>query len=141
MLILKFSVYTPSKNELTESVIRCVCNALIENSDILNELDSKIGDGDTGKIRNSLSNCIGTTFAQASRRILDNMSSLPLDNPSQLALKIGDLLSLVMGGSSGVLLSIFFTAAGNSMKNENSWSKSNLQAGLDAIMKYGGGMC
>jgi dihydroxyacetone kinase len=106
-----------------------VCNALKASKDYLDELDAKIGDGDTG-----------TTIFIAANSVILNLSKFPLKSASSSALYLGDLLSQVMGGSFGVLLSIFFTAAGNHLKsNDDAWE--NIEAwkfGLDAIKRYGG---
>jgi dihydroxyacetone kinase len=50
---------------------------------------------------------------------------------------IADCLTSVMGGSSGVLLSIMFTAAGRDFELNGSLPKA-LQAGLGQMMAYGG---
>jgi dihydroxyacetone kinase len=42
-----------------------------------------------------------------------------------------------MGGSSGVLLSIFFTAAGTEMARSKSW-RLGLESGIAAVQQYGG---
>ncbi|RUU81638.1 DAK2 domain-containing protein, partial [Mesorhizobium sp. M7A.T.Ca.TU.009.01.3.1] len=48
-----------------------------------------------------------------------------------------DILSASMGGSSGVLLSIFFTAAAQALESGASLAKA-LLAGLDRMTFYGG---
>jgi len=117
-----------SHNERAAAVVQAVCNVLIEKEVELNALDAKVGDGDTG-----------TTFATAARSVKDklNASALPLANPSQLCLAIGELLGKTMGGSSGVLMSIFFTAAGTEMARSNNWHAA-FEAGIHAVQHYGG---
>jgi dihydroxyacetone kinase len=121
--------FSPSSDPVIEAMIIKVCNSLKACKDQLDELDAKIGDGDTG-----------TTIFNAANSILLNLSKFPLKSASKSALYFGGLLSQVMGGSSGVLLSIFFTAAGNHLKsNDDVWE--NIEAwkyGLEAIMRYGG---
>lgn len=96
----------------------------------LNELDGKVGDGDCG-----------TTFATAARRIISEMGSLPLDSPEELMISLGHILSKAVGGTSGVLLSLFFTATGAAMKSTQPASWNNVaafQAGVEVVMRYGG---
>ena len=81
---------------------RC-CNALIAAEADLNALDAKSGDGDTG-----------STLASAARALVEARDRLPLADATQLYRAIGLELSQTMGGSSGVLLAIFFAAAGAS---------------------------
>jgi dihydroxyacetone kinase len=64
-------------------------------------------------------------------------SALPLADPDQLCLAIGELLAQTMGGSSGVLLSIFFTAAGTEMKRTSSL-RGAFKKGVAAVQDYGG---
>ena len=56
---------------------------------------------------------------------------LPLADPAATCRRIGDLLATSMGGSSGVLLSIFFTAAGQKLA-EGAGVADALDEGLDA---------
>ncbi len=117
-----------SHNERAAALVKAVCTALIEKEVELNALDAKVGDGDTG-----------TTFANAARSVIEkfNAAALPLANPSQLCLAIGELLGKTMGGSSGVLMSIFFTAAGTKMAQSNDWHAA-FEAGIRAVQHYGG---
>jgi dihydroxyacetone kinase len=62
---------------------------------------------------------------------------LPLADPTQLYRAIGMELSQTMGGSSGVLLAIFFAAAGDASASGKSWIGA-LSAGLDRVMQVGG---
>jgi dihydroxyacetone kinase len=102
--------------------------ALIKNEATLNELDRQIGDGDTG-----------TTFATAARALIAAMErgELPLAEPEQLCLCVGDHLGKIMGGSSGVLLSIFFTATGTAL-GQKADLVAALQQGLARLQAYGG---
>ncbi|MCJ6144819.1 dihydroxyacetone kinase subunit L, partial [Klebsiella pneumoniae] len=56
--------------------------------------------------------------------------------PTLFAL-IGERLTVVMGGSSGVLMSIFFTAAGQKLGQGASVAEA-LNAGLEQMKFYGG---
>ena len=94
----------------------------------LNALDAKVGDGD-----------IGTTFASAARSVMERLiaAALPLAHPDQLCLTIGELLGKTTGGSSGVLLSIFFTSAGTEMKGPKNL-RTAFGKGIVAVQHYGG---
>jgi dihydroxyacetone kinase len=104
---------------------RC-CAILMAAEDDLNALDAKSGDGDTG-----------TTLAAAARALRDALDRLPLADATQLYRAIGIELSQTMGGSSGVLLAIFFAAAGDASASGKTWIDS-LGAGLDRVMQVGG---
>jgi dihydroxyacetone kinase len=112
----------PARRALVE---RC-CAALIAAERDLNALDAKSGDGDTG-----------STLATAARALVAALDRLPLADPTQLYRAIGNELSQTMGGSSGVLLAIFFAAAGDASASGKSWIGA-LSAGLDRVMQVGG---
>lgn len=115
-----------SRDAATERYVTAICEHLISLETELNRLDAKAGDGDTG-----------STVATGARSVLAQMSALPLaDVPATLA-AIGSILSTSMGGSSGVLLSIFFTAASKAM-SESGDIAAALAAGLDRLTFYGG---
>jgi dihydroxyacetone kinase len=116
----------PSSNEKAEALIRRCCEILIAAESGLNLLDAKSGDGDTG-----------STLATASRALIASMDRLPLANQTELFRAIGLELSQTMGGSSGVLLAIFFAAAGDASANGQTVANA-LQAGLDRIQQVGG---
>lgn len=116
----------PSKNDDTRRFIEKCCNILIAAEDDLNALDAKSGDGDTG-----------STLATAARALLTALDRMPLADLTQLYRAIGVELSQTMGGSSGVLLAIFFAAAGDA-SSSGSDSIGALKAGLDRVMQVGG---
>ena len=103
-----------------------MCEHLISLESELNRLDSRVGDGDTG-----------STVATGARSILSRIDTLPLKDPAALMASVGEILSTSMGGSSGVLLSIFFTAASKAMA-EKADIAAALLAGLDRMTFYGG---
>ena len=116
----------PSRNDAVAAAIRAVSEKLIGSEEELNHLDGRIGDGDTG-----------TTFAQAARSVLDALDTLPCNDPAALGATLGALMSRAMGGSSGVLMAILFTRAGDALRQGESWPAA-LQAGAQQIMYYGG---
>ncbi|MDO6762379.1 dihydroxyacetone kinase subunit DhaK [Agarivorans sp. 1_MG-2023] len=120
--------FSPSQNEAVANALRTVCSTIIENEAALNHLDTIVGDGDTG-----------STFASGARKVLAELDAnqLPLNEPGLLMTVIGQQLTTVMGGSSGVLLSIFFTAAGREFTATNNLVAA-FQSGLARMMEYGG---
>ena len=92
----------------------------------LNALDAHSGDGDTG-----------STLAGAARALIGAMDRLPLADHTQLYRAIGQELSQTMGGSSGVLLAIFFAAAGDAASSGMTMREA-LWAGLDRMQEIGG---
>jgi dihydroxyacetone kinase len=112
----------PGRRALVE---RCAL-ALVASEDALNALDARTGDGDTG-----------TTLATAARALLQALDRLPLADVTQLHRAIATELSQTMGGSSGVLLAIFFAAAGDATASGKGAAEA-LRAGLDRVMQVGG---
>lgn len=115
------SAHPPTKAFLTGC-----CEILIASENDLNALDAKSGDGDTG-----------STLAGAARALIEAMDTLPLADHTQLYRAIGLELSQTMGGSSGVLLAIFFAAAGDA-SSSGLPMRDALQAGLDRMRQIGG---
>ena len=120
--------FQPSENALVAGIVEQITRTLSDLEMDLNALDAKVGDGDTG-----------STFAAGAREIagLLHRQQLPLDHLATLFALIGERLTVVMGGSSGVLMSIFFTAAGQKLEQGASVAEA-LNTGL-AQMKYYGG--
>jgi ATP-dependent dihydroxyacetone kinase len=116
----------PSRNADTAALIERCCTVLISAEATLNALDAKSGDGDTG-----------STLATAARALLTAMDRLPLADHTQLYRAIGLELSQTMGGSSGVLLAIFFAAAGDASAGGANAIEA-LQAGLERVQQVGG---
>ncbi|NVD40661.1 dihydroxyacetone kinase subunit DhaK [Ensifer sp. HO-A22] len=115
-----------SDDERTGRLIAALCEHLVSLEGELNRLDGRVGDGDTG-----------STVATGARSVLARLSDLPLKQPAATLASIGDILSTSMGGSSGVLLSIFFTAAAKAMTEKPDIADA-LLAGLDRMTFYGG---
>lgn len=117
--------FAPSKNEKLRLIVEKCCTILIDSESALNALDAKSGDGDTG-----------STLAKAAKSILDNIDQLPMKDSSEFFQAISQLLSESMGGSSGVLVSIFFAAASEAAKEID--EQDSLLVGLDRIKQVGG---
>ncbi|MER8478816.1 dihydroxyacetone kinase subunit DhaK [Mesorhizobium sp. M1163] len=115
-----------SQDARTEQLVVAVCERLISLEGALNGLDAKAGDGDTG-----------STVAAGARSVLSRLETLPLADPAATLATVGDILSTSMGGSSGVLLSIFLTAAAQASKSGETLPKA-LLVGLDRMSFHGG---
>ena len=109
-----------------EAVIRHVCGLLTSMEADLNALDAKTGDGDTG-----------STVAGAARAVERALPDMPLASVPDTFASLSDTLARAMGGSSGVLMAIFFQAAADAA-NEGADVAAALSAGLARIKEYGG---
>ncbi|WP_170451966.1 dihydroxyacetone kinase subunit DhaK [Ruegeria arenilitoris] len=116
----------PSNNPTTRETISRLSELLINAEKKLNELDAKSGDGDTG-----------STLATAARALQGSLDRMPLADLTQLFPALGNELSQTMGGSSGVILAIFFNAAGDACANGATVAKS-LEEGLKRVSQVGG---
>ena len=102
------------------------CTILIELEAELNALDAKSGDGDTG-----------STLATAARALQAHSAELAFADIGYLCQGISMQLSKSMGGSSGVLLAIFFAAAADAHKTGADLVAS-LQQALGRVSEVGG---
>ncbi len=116
----------PSDHPATRAFLTRCCDILIASEADLNALDAKSGDGDTG-----------STLATAARALLAGMDRLPLADQTQLYRAIGQELGQTVGGSSGVLLAIFFAAAGDAASSGLPM-RDALAAGLARLQEIGG---
>ena len=118
----------PSENPQVKTLVSTAARTLVDLENRLNALDAKVGDGDTG-----------STFAEGAREIIHllEQGALPLNNTAQLLQLVGERLATVMGGSSGVLMSNFFTAAGQAVHDGKSLPEALLR-GLHQMKHYGG---
>ena len=116
----------PSMHKPTREFLTSCCEVLIAAENDLNALDAKSGDGDTG-----------STLAGAARALISAVDRLPLADHTQLYRAIGLELSQTMGGSCGVLLAIFFAAAGDAASSGLPMREA-LQAGLRRMQEIGG---
>ncbi|MCE0490253.1 dihydroxyacetone kinase subunit DhaK [Pantoea sp. Mb-10] len=120
--------FDPSENAQVAHAVARVTQTLIDLESELNALDAKVGDGDTG-----------STFAAGAKKIQRGLQEkqLPLNEVPTLLALIGEQLASVMGGSSGVLMSILFTSAGQQLE-EGSALPQALMHGLERMKHYGG---
>ncbi len=118
--------FAASKNAELHGILEKAAAILIRSESKLNALDAKVGDGDTG-----------STIANAARNLKKNLSSMPLAKLDLFFAALSDEMARAMGGSSGVLSAIFFSAASQAVGDGKHW-KSALNAGLEKMMAYGG---
>jgi dihydroxyacetone kinase len=118
--------FTPSHDPLVAARITAVARALAAAEDKLNALDAKVGDGDAG-----------TTFAGAARAVLAGLDRLPQADPAALCRALAERIGRAVGGSSGVLGSIFFAAAGSALAGGAGWPEA-LGQGVARVQDYGG---
>ncbi|MGU3418861.1 dihydroxyacetone kinase subunit DhaK [Methylobacterium sp. D54C] len=118
--------FVPSHDTVTAARIRAVAEALIGAEDTLNGLDAKVGDGDAG-----------TTFAGAARAVLADLDRLPQAEPAALCRALAERIGRAVGGSSGVLGSIFFAATASALADGAAWPEA-LGQGVARVQGYGG---
>lgn len=116
----------PSAHPATRATIEHVADLLIAAEAALNALDAKSGDGDTG-----------STLATAARALKSGLDRMPLADLTQLFPALGNQLSQTMGGSSGVILAIYFNAAGDACAGGASVPQA-LMEGLARVSEVGG---
>ncbi len=116
----------PSPDPKTRRAIERVADVLIGAEVRLNELDAKSGDGDTG-----------STLAAAARSLRSRLDRMPLADLTQLFPVLGNELGQTMGGSFGVILAIYFNAAGDACAGGAPLAKA-LKEGLKRVSEAGG---
>lgn len=77
---------------------------LIQHADKMNELDSGCGDGDCG-----------STLARLAKGILTKLPTLSVKHPAKLLVELADLAALLMGGTSGAVYGLLFSAASSQL--------------------------
>ncbi|KAF4727503.1 hypothetical protein FOZ63_026102 [Perkinsus olseni] len=114
--------FVPSQDPLYQARVEAACNAIISAEGELNALDGAVGDGDCG-----------STLAAGARAILADSPQAPFGDARELASWLAEASSRI-GGSSGVLAAIFFTAVAKA----GDWSAAAIKAGVEAMTFYGG---
>ena len=124
--VLKQREFTATKDGAMRRLVVGSAQCLLGLEDRLNELDARVGDGDTG-----------STLAIGAKAILQSIDDLPLADAPDLCQAMSDVLAGSMGGSSGVLLSIFLTSIGRAYAQTGAWPKA-LESGIASLQTYGG---
>ena len=123
--------------------VRSACVAVLGKVDKLTEWDRVCGDGDCGDTFGRGANELIRQLDEASSSSSSSSSSshpVWLRGGSKRALLgIADAIRTSMGGTSGVVLDIFFRAVATSISDDGSgsWAVA-LRAGIDAVSFYGG---
>jgi dihydroxyacetone kinase len=115
-----------SQDPMVRSMLLAVASALIQQRERLDALDALVGDGDTG-----------STFASAAERVAGEVDELPLADRAALMRRLGELVSVSMGGSSGALISIMLTSASLALEQGSGLAQA-LGRGAEAMQRYGG---
>ncbi len=116
----------PSEHPATRKIIAEIADLLVSAEADLNALDAKSGDGDTG-----------STLATAARALKDSLDRMPLADHTQLFPALGNEISQTMGGSSGVIMAIFFNAAGDAFAS-GAPLPTALAEGMTRVSEVGG---
>ncbi|OQS04323.1 dihydroxyacetone kinase [Thraustotheca clavata] len=124
-------------SDILSKGIKAAAESIVVAEPQLTDWDAKVGDGDCGE-----------TLKAGAEAILNALDTFPLDIPSKTAHAIAETIANSIGGTSGVLYTIFFTAAGSALYADDhghkveevlaeSW-RNAFSAGISAIQKYGG---
>ncbi|KAB5524262.1 hypothetical protein DKX38_022011 [Salix brachista] len=119
---------------LLEVAIEAAVIAIIDLRDNLNEWDGRVGDGDCG-----------STMCRGATAILEDMKKhYPLNDAAETVGEIGSSIRRVMGGTSGIIYTIFCKAACAHLKantqsvvTSKQWAEA-LEVSIAAVSKYGG---
>ncbi|KAK7270669.1 hypothetical protein RJT34_25991 [Clitoria ternatea] len=121
------------QGQILEVTIAAAANAIINIKDNLNEWDGKVGDGDCG-----------STMARGAQAILEDIKNYPLNDAAETVGEIGSSIGRAMGGTSGIIYTIFVKAAYSQLKasshsviSSKQWAEA-LATAIAAVSKYGG---
>ncbi|OIW21498.1 hypothetical protein TanjilG_05147 [Lupinus angustifolius] len=121
------------QGQILEAAIEAAANAILNLKDSLNEWDSKVGDGDCG-----------STMYRGAKAILEDIKNYPLNDAAETVGEIGSTIGRAMGGTSGIIYTIFFKAAYTQLKasprsdaTSRQWAEA-LTASIAAVSKYWG---
>ncbi|KAL3761479.1 hypothetical protein ACHAWU_006509 [Discostella pseudostelligera] len=124
-------------SDVASKILSHCSQAIISAEPLLTKYDTIVGDGDCGM-----------TMERGAKEILQRLElgKLRLDHPSSLFSDLADAVSASMGGTSGILLELFFRKASTSLQQLNSVEEgitsktlaTAFQAGVDAVSFYGG---
>lgn len=125
---------TTPEGVMALKAIKRVAKDLIAVEDTLTKYDTAVGDGDCG-----------TTIRKGAEALMKAADTYPLDDVSALMRAIGDTIRQNMGGTSGVLYDIFFTAAADKLAKVAKGKAPSVDivllafsTGVQAMCQYGG---
>lgn len=119
---------SPSSNALVRTVLEAVLNKCDQMRTVLDELDAAAGDGDTG-----------TTLCNGVLKLRNQIDGLPLNEPSLLFARLGEITARAMGGSLGAIIGILFIAMATNLPDAALWDTpaqiwgTALDAGVKSI--------
>lgn len=117
----------PSSHAQRERALAALLDALIAARAELDALDAKVGDGDTG-----------STVAKGAAALRERFAELPFADAPALLRALSDQLAISMGGSLGVLASIFCRALGRALaERAQSWPEA-FAAAVARVREVGG---
>jgi dihydroxyacetone kinase len=117
----------------TANLIKTAATAVRDAEPLLTKYDTIVGDGDCG-----------ITVKRGATYILDALDkgNLPTNHPVTLFTALADAVSQSMGGTSGVLLELFFRKLSSTLARCPSIGKAEMcnafQEGVNALSLYGG---
>ncbi|KAI6225216.1 Bifunctional ATP-dependent dihydroxyacetone kinase/FAD-AMP lyase [Aphelenchoides fujianensis] len=116
--------------EKIEKSLRAACAKLVESEDALNKLDAHCGDGDCGSSLKSAAQ--GILQAADSKR-------LAFTHPKSLCLQLSKICEHSVGGTSGALYALFFSAGSRAFDRQfgDAELRAAIREGLQAITYYG----
>ena len=115
------------------ALVKAAATALSDAEPLLTKYDTIVGDGDCG-----------ITMKRGATCVLEQLNSgvLATDHPVTLCAGLANAVSQSMGGTSGVLLELFFRKMSSTLARASSIGKAELceafDAGVNAISLYGG---
>ncbi|CAH0406787.1 unnamed protein product [Chilo suppressalis] len=120
-----------SEQSLLRDCLKTASEALIQNVELLNRLDSGCGDGDCGN-----------TLKRFSLAILEYIRTASMEYPSNVLWDLSEIAERDMGGTSGGIYSLGLSAASQALASANcndvaSWLLA-WDSATRAISKYGG---
>ena len=107
--------------------IKHACEELVANEALLNHLDTSCGDGDCG-----------STLKRGALMVLSEMSRWSNLSIAGVLFKLAACAEVSMGGASGGLYSLFFTAASHHASSTSLLAfKQSVDSGMHSVMEYG----
>jgi dihydroxyacetone kinase/dihydroxyacetone kinase-like protein len=114
-----------SAQQVTESVVRAIARAAVDNEARFSELDGVVGDGD-----------FGFSLARGFEKVLAEFDGLDRGSPGTFLKKVGLIITSRCGGTSGPLWGTAFLRAGASLGERIELQPSDVVASLRAA--FGG---
>ena len=123
--------FTEEEFKVFRSRVANGCRALQSITSELNNLDQLVGDGDCGE-----------TFQKGAESVISALEKESSRSPATVLLRLANVISVAMGGTSGAILEIFLrqcstSFANSSEVNERVWVEA-VKSSLQEVMAIGG---